>query len=303
MTPSEGYQLTRQLGAGATGCVFLAQSGGAPVALRQFQSVFPRGTDEWNYQRQTFLDGAGQARLLNHPNIVPVLEVLEEAGDCFIAAEYVNAPTLDTVAGPNATDTRQALAWLRQIASALDYAHAGGIVHGDLKPSNVFVLPNGVVKVGDFAISPRARREPGSSWPAQLLHPYLSPEHILQPAAIGAASDQYALAAMAYRLLTGATPLAQSGDPLSTAIVRGDIQPPSHYQRGLAATDAVFHRAFAYDPAQRYASCGEFLAYLENALEYGAGRGRGQAREQGLDAGRRRHLRPAGRRRLVPVLA
>jgi hypothetical protein len=199
---------------------------------------------------------------LQHDSIVPVLDVVDEAGDAFIATEYQEGATLEAALAGRRFSPQETNDILGQIARALDFAHDRALVHGDLKPSTVFVSRQGI-KVADFGISPRAHWESGTPMPAGLTHPYLSPEHL--SGAVSARSDQYSLAAIAYRMYTGHVPPVQTaGGPPTTRV---DITPPSRIQSGLpGAIDEPILKALDRDPENRYESCRKFYGALGAAL-------------------------------------
>jgi hypothetical protein len=266
VSQSDGYRLVEQLGQGLSGGVFLAESAAGRVAIRQFQTQAEPSSAEWLAQREHFLQGARQAAGLMHSRIVSVLEVIDEETDAYVAMEYVCGETLANALGREFYTPEKANYLLRNLAVALDYAHQNGVTHGDLKPSNIFVLPQGGWKIGDFAISPRTWRERPGDFPAAWVHPYLAPEAIAAPQTIGPRTDRYALAAIAYHLYTG-EPMFAGSDDAGSAIVRGVIPAPSRIKRQvLSAADAVLLHALSPDPQRRYGSCLEFVDSLEASL-------------------------------------
>lgn len=261
MSLSEGYQLVQRIGSGAAGALYLAESGTGQVAIRQFESQTEQDSELWQHDRQAFLDAGRRALGLKHPRIVQVLEVIDEGGEAFVVSEYVTAETLERAMAGRRFTPEETGPHLREIALALDFAHSRGIVHGDLKPSNVF-LPNLQAKVADFAISPRARVDRWQPMPPHFIHRYLSPEHLRSPQAIDARSDQYSLAVIAYEMYTGQSPYG-SAPNLQAAILTAEIPPPSRINPQLPPTlDPPIMRALDRDPARRFASCMEFVAVL-----------------------------------------
>jgi serine/threonine protein kinase len=266
VSQSDGYRLVQQLGNGLAGGVFLAETATGSAAIRQFQTQAEPGSAEWHSYREHFLQGARQAASLGHPRIVSVIEVIDEGVEAYVAMEYVPNETLAAVIGREFFTPEKANYLLRLVAIALDYAHQNGVTHGDVKPSNIFIMPQGMAKIGDFAISPRARRGRQGDLPAEWVHPCLTPEHILSPQSIGPRSDQYSLAAIAYHLYTGNALFAGQPD-LGPAIVRGAIPAPSGLRRNVSrSTDASLLKALSRNPQQRYASCLEFVERLEASL-------------------------------------
>jgi serine/threonine-protein kinase len=235
--------------------------------MRRFGSTAVQGSEEWIADRSYFLQAGRQSLTLRNPRIVSVLDVIEERANVWVAAEFVQDETLDAVLQREKLSAEQTSYMLRLMALALDYAHASGVPHGDLKPSNIFVGEKRTIRLTDFAISPRARRSPQGAMDPAWVHPYLSPEHFIAPASIGARSDQYSLAAIAYRMYTGKAPFAAPGGNPSPAILRGQVATPSTVNRNLpAGIDIPILRALSRDPAQRYSSCIEFVEQLEASL-------------------------------------
>jgi serine/threonine protein kinase len=256
------YRLVQRLGAGAAGAVFLADTAEGRVAIREFQSAAPRNNPYWERERLRFLEGGRSAMALQHDSIVPVLDVVDEGGDAFIATEYQEGATLEAALAARRFSPQETNDILGQIARTLDFAHDRALVHGDLKPSAVFVSRQGL-KVADFGISPRAHWESGTPMPPFLAHAYLSPEHL--EGNVNARSDQYSLAAIAYRMYTGQLPPVQTlaGPPAT----RVDITPPSRIRPGLpAAIDGPILQALDRDPEKRFESCRKFYGALGAAL-------------------------------------
>lgn len=264
----DGYKLIRQIGTGLAGPLWLADSpSGSRVAIRRFASAAPQGSDEWLAARAHFLQSARQAATLKQPRVARVLEIIDEGSEAWVVSEFLTDEPLSTLLNREKLSPEQANFMLRAMAVTLDYVHQSGVVHGDLKPSNIFVGDKRSIRLTDFAISPRARRNLRGPMPAAWVHGYLSPEHLLAPATIGPKSDQYALAAIAWHLYTGQTPFGQSGADPSHAILQGLLTPASSVNRSLPrGLDAAISRALARDPAHRYPSCTALVEELEAAV-------------------------------------
>jgi len=263
---SESYRLLECLGEGAAGPVYRAEAGSGLVAVRQFRSAAQAGSPEWQSDRQHFIEGGRQGLRLKHNRIVPVLEVIDEAGEAFLVTELQASENLQTLLGTGRMAPQEADVLLRQAAIALDFAHGSGVIHGDVKPSSIFVNPREGAKVADFAISPRARRDRRPT-PASLVHGYLSPEHLRNPSLVGAPSDQYSLAAIAYEMYTGQSPYGAAAAEPRSAIPNAPVAAPSRVNRQLpSSVDAPLLKALNRDPAQRFGSCMEFVATLDAGL-------------------------------------
>lgn len=265
MNESGAYQLGRRIGSGPGGPVYVARGPAGEVALRQFQSEEEVGSDLWRGDRERFLAAGQQQMTLTDPNIVPTLEVIDAPDDASVVMGYVDAETLQAALLQRRFTPAETSALLRPIALALDFAHSRGVVHGDLKPSNIFLMPNQEAMVGDFAISPRARYDPMRFLPLNLTHGYLSPEHFNFPVTLDARSDQYSLAVIAYEMVTGSLPFGNTPDYL-TAAPTEEMAPSRINPKLPPQVDAPLMRALSRDPAHRFNSCMEFVSDLSAAL-------------------------------------
>ena len=167
----------------------------------------------------------------------------------------------------------QVFDWLEQAASALDAAHAAGVVHRDVKPANLLLDDRSNVKVADFGIASATGMESFTQAGTILgTAGYLSPEQARGERAT-AASDRYALAVVAWELLVGRRPF-QADSPTAEAAAHVNAPIPSAHEANPSlppAIDAVFERALAKDPAARHATAGELVADLRGAEHAAAG--------------------------------
>lgn len=264
MSDSEGYRIKQQLGAGLAGPIFLAETASGNVVVRQFKSQAPPGSSLRTAERVHFLQAATAASALTQQGVVRVLEVIDEGEDAFEVMEYVPYETLKDSLASKTFEMDDANQIIRGVANILHGVHQNGLTHGDLKPSNVFLLPKRELKISDFGISPRARPELGTI-PPEWNHAYLAPEHFSNRTAIGPRSDQYALAAIAYHMYTGQLPFRRIGS--SNITDRGQLRPVSEIRKEIPwATDAVLTKALSAEPQERYASCLQFVYFLEASL-------------------------------------
>ncbi len=260
-----GYIVARRLGSGATGTVYLVQDPRSArwVALKVLSLALSTDNDF----RRRFRAETPIAANLYHPNIVGVHVRGEFEGQLYIAMEYVegtNAARLMADRFPAVSPAGEVLAIVTAIAGALDYAHQRGLLHRDVKPTNILLTGRGEgeqrILLGDFGIA-RQLGEPtgaaGGNAPVGTVA-YAAPE-TLMGADIDGRADQYALAATAYHLLTGVPPVEHT-DPaaalrqlVNAAPVRLSDQRPE-----LARLDGVFSRALSRRPADRFDSCREF---------------------------------------------
>jgi serine/threonine-protein kinase len=214
------------------------------------------------------------ARLSGNHNIVTIFDVGEHDGRPIIVMEYLAGGSLEKrVGGKKPCETAQVLDWLDEAASALDAAHAAGIVHRDVKPGNLLLDDRDHVKVADFGIASAAGMDSFTQTGTILgTAGYLSPEQARGERAT-AASDRYALGIVAWELLTGKRPF-QSASPTAEALAHVNSPVPSaHAANGAlpASFDAVFERALAKDPAARYPHASDFVGELRSAVHEDAG--------------------------------
>jgi tetratricopeptide (TPR) repeat protein len=214
------------------------------------------------------------ARLSGEPGAVTIFDVGETDDRPFIVMEYVPGGSLeDRLREDGAQPPARALRWLEQAAQAIDAAHRHGVVHRDLKPANLLLDDRGDVHVADFGIASAAGLDSLTLTGTVLgTAGYLSPEQARGERA-GPASDRYALAVVAYELLSGERPFANDSIT-AEAVAHANAPVPSiserckHLRREV---DAVFRRALAKDPEHRFATAAEFVASLRDALAAEAG--------------------------------
>ncbi len=261
------YQITAELGKGGMGAVYqgVDPAIGRTVAIK---TILPGGfgsTEESSQLRERLLREARAAGALDHPNIVTVFDVGEESGITYIVVEFIQGVTLDELlqraGGP--LPTARALAILAESAQALDYAHAWGVIHRDVKPANIMIRENGSVKLADFGIAKLPAAQTLTA-PGDLAGTpcFLSPEQLRGEAAT-ARSDQFSLAVVAWMLLTGSKPFdaPQLASLLSSIL----LQEPERNSLLSDEADVVLRRALRKDPAQRFPSCAAFVEELQNA--------------------------------------
>ncbi|MEA2242811.1 MAG: eukaryotic-like serine/threonine-protein kinase [Solirubrobacteraceae bacterium] len=213
------------------------------------------------------------AQVSSHPHVVTIYDIGEHGDDAFIVMEHFSGGTvadrLRTARETGSTvDRDTALRWLRDAAAGLDVAHAAGIVHRDVKPANLLLDTRGRVAVADFGIA-RLADDTQMTQTGQVLGTaaYLSPEQALgRPAT--PASDRYALAVVAYELLSGQRPF-EGGPPAAQLRQHVEEPPPraSEAEPELpSAVDGALVRGLAKDPDDRPATATEFVDELQQAL-------------------------------------
>ena len=269
-----GYRLDGNVGQGSRAVVYLARDEmRRRVALKVMTPELARDTGF----RTRMIGESRTAATLGHPHIVPVFEADEADGILYVAMRYMtggDARSLLSRHGP----LPLGYAWriVAQIASALDAAHAHGVIHRDVRPANIFLdgddggdrAAGGHAYLSDFGMSQTF--PPGQVIAADQaagMLDYLAPEQIEGRAAHGR-TDQYSLACAGFEFLCGTPPFGpDQGQTLMYAQIYADPPAASARRAGIsAAVDSVLATALAKDPADRYPSCGRFAEELRAAL-------------------------------------
>lgn len=210
---------------------------------------------------ERFYREARAAGQLTHPNIVTIHEVGEDAGRYFIAMEYLEGQTLRerlSVGGP--LPLTEAVKIALSLCDALDYAHRSGIVHRDIKPDNVHLLPGGIVKLTDFGIA-RILYESSLTVAGQVFGTpsYMAPEQI-KGLTVDARTDLFALGILLWEMVVGRKPF--TGDTVPTITYRILSEPTPSAPGATPALEMVLQRATAKEPNQRFPSAAEFREAL-----------------------------------------
>jgi len=269
------YVLEQQIGHGGMAVVFRARDDqlGRLVALK---IMAPSVASDAEF-RQRFVRESKAAAAVDDPHIIPVFEAGESAGVLFIAMRYVaggDVRSLLAREGPLSVDQTSAI--LVSVASALDAAHAAGLVHRDVKPGNMLMdvrkgRPDHVY-LADFGLTKATSGAVSLTSTGRFLGTadYAAPEQIGGRRLDGRA-DQYALACAAVEMLTGQTPFPLENVMAVLIAHRSEPPPPLSARRhGLPAElDAVLGRALAKSPSDRYRSCGDFAAAFQGAAGVG----------------------------------
>jgi eukaryotic-like serine/threonine-protein kinase len=265
------YADARLIGQGGMGEIYRARDRelGRDVAIKLLDERF---ADDEGLRQRFKREALTAARLSGIPHIVTIFDVGEWKGRPFIVMEYLGEGTLAERAR-GGVDHAEALEWLEQAAAALDAAHAQGVVHRDVKPPNLLFDNRGELQVADFGIARVIDDTSGGMTAAGTVlgtAGYLSPEQARgEPAT--PASDRYALAVVAYELLTGGRPFERgSATAEAAAHIRESVPPASERGVGLPpAVDDVLEKALAKDPTRRYGSAASFVSALRQALAAG----------------------------------
>jgi Protein kinase domain len=267
-----GYRLEAQIGAGGMAVVFRSRDErlGRPVALKV---LAPALASDPAFRRR-FIAESRAAATVDDPHIIPIYEAGEASGALFIAMRFVGGGDLRGVLDrEGALAPIRALAFISPVASALDAAHGAGLVHRDVKPANILVdtrrdRPDHVY-LSDFGVSKGAISSVSLTGAGHFLGTpdYSAPEQI-QGLAVDGRADQYALACVAYQLLTGVVPFERD-QGMAVLFAHLSEPPPSLGRRraGLpVAADLVLAKGLAKVPEQRFGSCTDFADALRDAL-------------------------------------
>jgi eukaryotic-like serine/threonine-protein kinase len=258
------YRVIRRLGAGGSAAVFLCEDErlGREVAVKRLHAHSPE--DMTRRLRREARLGAS----LSHPGLVSVFDTVTDDEGVLIVMEYVDGETLADALRRGPLPAKRVVEILRALASALDYVHAQGVVHRDVKPANVLLRTDGAVKLADLGVG-LARDHTRITQAGQVLGTpaYMSPEQI-DGASPTPAMDIYALGAIAYEMLSGEK-ARQGNTPLEVARHATEDPPPdlrAEWRDAPPAAAEAIKRAMAHDPARRPATAGELADELERAL-------------------------------------
>lgn len=252
-----GYRVERLLGRGGMGVVYLAED--PRLRRRVALKVLTASLAEDDAFRERFLVEAELAASLDHPCVVPIYEAGEGGGRLFIAMRYVEGGDLKALIAGGPLTVERALGICAQVADALDFAHEHGLVHGDVKPSNVLLDGREHVYLADFGVTRRLEEPqlPGSGLFGTI--DYVAPE-LIRGEQLDGRADQYALGCLLYECLSGGPPFARATDA-AVLFAHLEEQPPAPPGLELAMGTAL-----AKDPAERYGTCAEFVAAAADAL-------------------------------------
>ncbi len=281
------YRVVSQLGEGAMGRVYRAldPSLGRDVAVKVLRADLG-GPSRANYEAR-FRNEARAAARFDHPHVVAVHDMGDdpEAGP-FVVYEFVAGRTLREALESSPLSPAEIVRVARGVASALGALHAAGIVHRDIKPDNVMLGDSGAVKITDFGIA----RVPDAvlTRDGQFLGtPAYAPPEAITRGEYAPAGDVFSLGAVLYEALTGMRPFpGEDAVSVSYAVVHDPHAPPSRVREGLpAGVDAVFARALAKRPEDRYTTAAQLSQALCRALGERLGRSRGASGDTELPRG------------------
>jgi len=258
-TELAGYRLEALIGRGGMGVVYRAHD----LALDRdvaLKLLAPQLANDVSF-RERFLTESRVAASLEHPNVVPIHDAGEIDGQLYIAMRLVEGSDLKAVLRQGPLEPARAVRILEQIAGALDAAHARGLVHRDVKPSNVLLDEREHAYLADFGLSRYLGDAALPLGPAKSLGTadYVAPEQIRGEEVDGRA-DVYALGCLLYECLAGVPPFRRGTD---AATLYAQLEEPPSVLPGL---EEVLPRALAKEPAERYGTCGELIEDARQAL-------------------------------------
>src|SRR5271155_1643982 len=259
------YEILGELGKGAMGVVFRAKDPniGRSVALKTMRlDVAGVGEEE---MLKRFKHEAQLAGVMNHPNIVTIYDAGEDQGMFYIAMEYVEGKTIQQLLNlERVLSTDKVIKITRDVCAGLDHAHAAGIIHRDVKPPNLMLMSNGMVKIMDFGI---AKSSASMTMAGQVLGTpsYMSPEQV-KGKKLDGRSDLFSYGVCLYEMVTGERPFA--GKNLTTIIykiVNEQPTPPRDLDVSIhPGLSAIIVKCLNKDPDERYQTGAELVKDLEN---------------------------------------
>jgi serine/threonine protein kinase len=281
--PFGRYAVTRLLGRGGMGAVFLAQDTALdrPVALKipVFGGTLTAG------QKERFFREARAISALRHPNLCPVFDVDEEQGIVYLTMAYIDGQPLSALIQRGPVEPGKAVELVRRVARAMHEAHIHGTIHRDLKPANILIDKSGEPVVMDFGLARRATwgEDSKTDGPAKPVDAgltqfgsvlgtpaYMPPEQARGDVSqIGPRSDVYALGVILYELLTGRRPFTATEPADLIRQIESDPPPrPTDFYPWIdKALEASCLKALAKDPADRFGTMAEFERNLKEAVE------------------------------------
>jgi serine/threonine protein kinase len=269
------YRVLAPLGGGGMGVVYLGIQDhlGREVAIK---ALAPELTRHPEFKERFFIEARTQARL-QHTNIVTIYDLIEEEESFFIVMEYVPGGTLEallTQRGGEGWTLGRSLLIFRQILAGLDYAHSKGVIHRDVKPSNVIVADGDLVKLTDFGIALLIGDKRLTASRSSIGTPtYMSPEQILRPRSVDHRTDIYSAAIALFEMLCGEPPFdADTEYEIKKLQIESAAPDPREFNPEVPEwiTQALTV-ALRKDPDERFPSAGAFLRALfpEPALSSG----------------------------------
>ncbi|HOM75825.1 MAG TPA: serine/threonine-protein kinase [Anaerohalosphaeraceae bacterium] len=262
-----GYKILGKLGSGAMAVVYKAKqiSLDRTVAIKVLPKKFVQKSD---YVERFYKEGRIAAKM-NHNNIVQAIDVGEVGGLYYFVMEYVEGRTLyDDLSKGKIFSEKEAIDIILQLASALGHAHSLGLVHRDVKPKNIMISKDGVVKLADMGLAREttdvkaAKHEQGKAFGTPY---YIAPEQIRGLVDIDGRADIYALGATLFHMVTGRVPFeASTPSEVMRKHLKEPLTPPDHINTSLTAgISEVIEVMMAKEREERYRNMEEVIADLQ----------------------------------------
>jgi serine/threonine-protein kinase len=263
------YDVIDVLGHGGMGVVYrgIDRRIGREVAIKTLTQGFSGDPD----MLARFYDEAQRTGRLKHANIVTVYDMGDENGVPYIVMECIDGDPLDKLIKANAPlSMATRLRIIEDTCSALGYAHRNHVIHRDVKPANIFVQADGVVKLLDFGIARLEKRNPGDDSRTRTGHiigtiPYMAPER-LRNESIDGRSDIFSAGVVLYQLVTGRLPFSGDDVVLMQQILSYPHPPITNFGEFPAVLSMIVDRALAKNPEDRYSAAEEMAGDLNGAI-------------------------------------
>jgi serine/threonine-protein kinase len=261
----------KELGRGAMGVVYLGKDPTIQrfVAIKTMRLDDIDKEDELKAFRDRFFREAESTGRLSHPNIITVYDAGEQDGLAYIAMEYLEGVLLNCYCQKSTlVPARQVLQIVTTVAEALDYAHSQGVIHRDVKPPNIMILKQRLVKVMDFGIAKVATATKTQTSMIVGTPRYMSPEQATGKDVDGR-SDVFSLGIVLFELLTGERPFDADNMPaLVTRIAKAPHPPLMKYRRDLPTrVQSILDRALQKDIQNRYRHAGDMAQDLRDVFQ------------------------------------
>jgi serine/threonine protein kinase len=262
------YQIQEQLGTGGMATVYKAHH----PRLDRYVAVkvmHPQFLEDENFHARFEREARVVARL-EHPNIVPIYDFSDHERQPYLIMKYVDGRTLKQIVRKGAVSLDEILRIMNVIAGALDYAHQQGVLHRDVKPSNIIIDENGTPYITDFGLA-RIMQSGESTMSADMMlgtPQYISPEQARGDANIDHRTDLYSFAIVLYELLVGRVPFS-ADTPYATVHeqIYNPPPPPSSVNPEITPpVEAVLLKALSKEPTERYPSAKALMQALKDAL-------------------------------------
>lgn len=269
------YEIRKQIGRGSMGIVY---EGYDPftdhlVAVKVARSEALKNPEAGARYRKMFFNEAHTAGKLKHPNIIEILDAGADGESCYIVMELVpGGKTLKQYCSPEGLlPYRRAVEIIFKCAKALDYAHREGVIHRDIKPTNILITDDMDIKIGDFSIAHVMTADASATLPMGFVGSprYMSPEQV-QEDNITNQTDLFSLGIVMYELITGRHPFVADGFSRLIHKIINERQPPLRTYRSDVPEilEKIVYHALEKDPAKRYKMGLNLAADLSLAFDY-----------------------------------